>query len=141
VTDHDSRSPGPAAHEGAHDTKPAATAPLTVSVLGLEDTEPGRQERWSLKRPEEWRLGRAEVPVEVLRDRVQGFLESMGNVIGSVTDRFGEFQLNEVTISAEVSAKGQISLLGSGGEIAGKSGMTFTFVRRHAPGAEPAGET
>jgi hypothetical protein len=114
----------------------ADTEPTTISILGLEDTERGRPDRWSLKRPDEWRLGRAEVPLDVFRERVHGFLESMKDVISGVPERFGEYQLHEVTVSAEVSAKGQVSLLGSGGEIAGKAGLTFTFVRESAPRAE-----
>jgi hypothetical protein len=104
-----------------------------VSILGLEDSDPGRTDRWTLKRSEEWRLGRAEVPVDVFQARVTKFLESMRGVIADVPAAFGKYQLDQVTISAEVSAKGQISLLGSGGELAGKSGLTFTFTR-HATG-------
>ena len=106
-----------------------------VSILGLEDSDPGRTDRWTLRHPEEWRLGRAEVPVDVFQARVTRFLESMRGVIAEVPAAFGNYQLDQVTISAEVSAKGQISLLGSGGELAGKPGLTFTFTR-HATGDE-----
>jgi hypothetical protein len=34
-----------------------------------------------------------------------------------------------VTFSAEVSAVGTVSLLGSDGELAGKAGLTVTFTR------------
>lgn len=109
-----------------------------ISILGLEDGQPGRPERWTLKRAEDWRLGRAEVPVDQFRKRVAGFLDSLHDVIARVPAAFGNYQLNEITVSAEVSAKGQISLLGSGGELAGKSGLTFTFTRRPADGDPPA---
>lgn len=109
---------------------PTAAAGSTISIIGLEDT--GRQDRGMLKRPDDWRLGRSEVPLKDLGDRVNGFLESMRTVLKTVPEGFGEFQLDEVTVSAEISAKGQISLLGSGGEIAGKAGLTFTFTRRSA---------
>ena len=104
-------------------------APQTISILGLEDSEPGRPDRWTLKRPDDWRVGRAEVPVETFRKRVNGFVDSMRDVITGIPDALGQYQLDQVTVSVEVSAKGQISLLGSGGELAGKSGLTFTFTR------------
>jgi hypothetical protein len=62
------------------------------------------------------------------------FLASMQSVISGVADRVGEYRLDEVVISAEVSAKGQVSLLGTGGEIGGNAGLTFTFKRVTAPG-------
>lgn len=100
-------------------------------MLGLEDND----DRAMFRRPPEWRLGRAEIPVTVFRDQVTGFLHSMHSVITAIPDAYGDFQLNEVTLSAEVSAKGQISLLGSGGELAGTASLTFTFTRR--PADEP----
>jgi hypothetical protein len=98
-----------------------------VRLLGLEDTDADR----ALPRPlRDWRLARSEIPVEQLSHRVTAFLESMGNVITGVPRAFGSYELDEITISAEVSAKGQVSLLGSGGEVAGKAGITFTFTKR-----------
>ncbi|MFE2560352.1 hypothetical protein ACFXGT_30900 [Streptomyces sp. NPDC059352] len=97
-----------------------------VRVLGLEDSG---DDRSLFRRPQEWRIGRAEIPVDVFRHRVTGFLDSMRSIIAGLPVNCGDFQLNEVTISAEVSAKGQISLLGSGGELAGTSSLTFTFTR------------
>ena len=114
-------------------TGASAGAAQTVSILGLEDSDPGRTDRWTLKRSEEWRLGRAEVPVDVFQARVTRFLESMRGVIAEVPAAFGKYQLDQVTISAEVSAKGHVSLLGSGGEPVGRPGLTFTFTR-HATG-------
>jgi hypothetical protein len=116
--------PGNDAGEALHATQ------QTISILGLEDSEQGRPDRWTLKRPEDWRLGRAEVPLETFRQRVTGFVDSIGEVITGIPEAFGKYQLDQVTVGVEVSAKGQISLLGSGVELAGKSGLTFTFTRR-----------
>jgi hypothetical protein len=115
---------------GNNDSETIPTDPETISILGLEDTDPGRVDRLSLKRPEDWRLGRADVPLDLFRQRVTGFLDSMRDVISGLPEAFGNYELDQVTISAEVSAKGQISLLGSGGELAGKSGLTFTFNKK-----------
>ncbi|TPQ20663.1 Pepco domain-containing protein [Streptomyces sporangiiformans] len=109
--------------------QPTPDSGKTISVLGLEDTEQGRTDRLSLKRVEEWRAARTEIPAEELQSRLGDFVATMRGVIASLPQKAGEFQLNEVTFSAEVSAKGTVSLLGSGGELAGQAGITFTFTR------------
>lgn len=38
-------------------------------------------------------------------------------------------QLEEVTLSAEVNAKGELSILGTGGEMGGSGGITLKFVK------------
>ncbi|WP_331741643.1 hypothetical protein [Streptomyces sp. NBC_01006] len=97
-----------------------------VRVLALEDPD----DRSLFKKPQEWRVGRTEIPVDLFQQRVTGFLDSMRKVITELPYSCGRYELNQVVVSAEVSAKGQISLLGSGGELAGKSSLTFTFTRR-----------
>jgi hypothetical protein len=108
---------------------PDADADWKISVLGLEDTEQGRTDRMAFRRLEEWRAARSEIPAEELRARLGDFVATLQGVIASLPQRAGEFRLNEVTFSAEVSAKGTVSLLGSGGELAGQAGITFTFSR------------
>ncbi|WP_159029323.1 Pepco domain-containing protein [Streptomyces viridochromogenes] len=110
-------------------TQPTPETAGTISVLGLEDTDQERPERISFRRLEEWRAARTEIPSEELQSRLGEFVANMRGVIASLPQKAGEFQLNEVTFSAEVSAKGTVSLLGSGGELAGQAGITFTFTR------------
>jgi len=108
--------------------QPTPDAAGTISVLGLEDTDRGRTDR-SFRRLEEWRAARTEIPAQELQSRLGEFVTTMRDVIASLPQKAGEFQLNEVTFSAEVSAKGTVSLLGSGGELAGTAGITFMFTR------------
>lgn len=103
----------------------------TIRILGLED-DGDRNNRLSLKRPQEWRLGRVDVPISEFQDRVTEFVASMHKIIAGLHVNADGYQLDEVTVCAEVSAKGTISLLGSGGELSGKTGFTFTFSLRHA---------
>lgn len=112
---------------------PDTGADGTISVLGLEDTDQGRTDRLSFRRLEEWRAARTEIPAEELRARLDAFVTTMQGLIASLPQRAGEFRLNEVTFIAEVSAKGTVSLLGSGGELAGQAGITFTFTRAGTP--------
>lgn len=109
--------------------QPTPDTPQTISVFGLEDTDPGRTDRLSLRRLDDWRAARTQIPAEELRSRLGDFVATMQGVIASLPQRADEFQLNAVTFSAEVSAKGTVSLLGSGGELAGQAGITFTFTR------------
>ncbi|MFI9819758.1 hypothetical protein ACIHFC_04665 [Streptomyces sp. NPDC052013] len=117
-------------------TEPATAAPEptgTISVLGLEDTDQGRTDRLSLRRPAEWRAARTEIPAAELQTRLHDFVATMRDVLATLPQKAGEFQLDEVSFSAEVSAKGTVSLLGSGGELSGQAGLTFTFTRRQDP--------
>jgi hypothetical protein len=125
-----------------HPEQAASDPAEVIRVLALEDTD----DRSLLRRPQDWRLGRAEVPVDVFRHRVSDFLESMRDVITGLPHSFGSYDLDEITVTAEVSASGQVSLLGSGGELAGKAGITFTFTRRDGAAPrpdhpEPAGQS
>lgn len=104
----------------------------TITVFGLEDAEKLHADRSLFRRPEEMRFGRGEVPTGILHSRVKDFIASMADVLGDLPTLTGEFSLEQVTLAAEVSAKGRVSLLGSGGEAGGKAGLTFTFSRKGA---------
>jgi hypothetical protein len=43
--------------------------------------------------------------------------------------QLGSFKFTEFMMTAEISAKGRLVLLGAGGEVAGKGGLTFKFTR------------
>ena len=38
-------------------------------------------------------------------------------------------QLNEVTLSVEINGEGQVSLVGTGGKLGNKGGITLKFTR------------
>lgn len=96
-----------------------------VRILGIDDEDGGRPDRG--EEGEKFRYRRSEVPTDEFRRRVENFVAAMRDVIGNLAASAGEYYLDQVQISVEVSAKGQLSLLGTGGELAGKGGMTFTF--------------
>lgn len=100
----------------------------TINIFGLEDDEDSRARLFQYLR--DLRFGTAEVSVEHLRARLNTFLTSMTSVIQSMPDDFGEYTLETVTFTVEISAKGTVSLLGSGGEVAGKSGLAFVLKRQ-----------
>ena len=79
------------------------------------------------------RLVRNIVNVQKLEDEVKSFLGALEKIIGNLAQEVGSYRMDTISVTAEVNAKGKVSLLGSGGEMGGKGGLTFTFKR--SPGA------
>ncbi|MDX2044710.1 MAG: hypothetical protein SF097_26100 [Acidobacteriota bacterium] len=101
-----------------------------IIIFGREDSG-GEEDRGGiLEKLQEWRYGSSEIDPEQLKTRLNKFLSAMSSVVETVPNTFGEFALDSVTLTAEISAKGQVSLLGTGGELAGKGGLTFTLKRK-----------
>lgn len=111
------------------------TAEKMISVFGREDTD--TTDRGLFSRIENLMYGAEAVPADKLKQRLENFLSVMRDVIMGMPYEFGDFQLDSVTLTAEVSANGKVSLLGTGGELAGKGGLTFNIKRAPQP-AEPA---
>jgi hypothetical protein len=77
---------------------------------------------------------RTSVSVETLKKEVEVFLSNLGHILGH-TERQLEQQktamhLDEVALSIEISAEGQISLFGTGGKTGGKGAITLKFKRK-----------
>lgn len=75
--------------------------------------------------------GRAprEIQVEVLGKNINLFLTQIGTILENTPEHVGKLKLNQITVSAEVSAKGSLILMGTGVETEGKGGITFVFTR------------
>jgi hypothetical protein len=71
-----------------------------------------------------------ELPVEILAENVNVFLGQVERMLEKAPETVGKFQFTEFTVSAEISAKGGLVLLGSGVEVEGKGGLTFKFQRK-----------
>lgn len=78
------------------------------------------------------RLQPAKLSVDELVTNVNRFLEQMGKVLEKTPPSLGSFHFAEFEVSAEVSAKGSLVLLGTGGEVEAKGGLKFVF--RRTPG-------
>ncbi len=104
------------------DTHP--TTPNQLTVLGYEDD--AEIERGVFER----HLVRRAVDVQKLEDEVKSFLGAMEQIIGNLSQQVGNYSMDTITVSAEVNAKGKVSLLGSGGEVGAKGGLSFNFKRR-----------
>jgi len=103
------------------DTRPQGTE--SISIVGRDDDED--VDRGPLTN----RLVRNVINVQRVEDEIQSFIGAMERIVGNISQQVGNFRVDTISVTAEVNAKGQLSLLGSGGEMGGKGGLTFTFKR------------
>jgi hypothetical protein len=71
-----------------------------------------------------------ELKVEVLAENVSLFLTQIESMLDKAPDDVGNFEFTEFTVSAEITAKGGLVLLGTGVETAAKGGLAFKFQRK-----------
>jgi hypothetical protein len=73
---------------------------------------------------------RKRVPIDAaaLKTQMNGLLQIVGEVFDHAQQQTG-LQLNEVELSVEINAEGQVSILGNGGKLANKGGITLKFKR------------
>jgi len=77
------------------------------------------------------RGGLKPLKVEVLAENVNLFLGQIERMLEKTPDELGDkFRFTEFTVSAEISAKGGLVLMGTGVEAAGKGGVAFKFQRK-----------
>lgn len=100
-----------------------------IRIFGIDD-DGDEEDRAGGRRADELRYARSAIPVDEFRVRVAEFMSGIENVIHDIAAAAGEYDLDEVQVAVEVSAKGTLSLLGTGGELAGKGAMTFKFKKR-----------
>lgn len=70
-----------------------------------------------------------ELPVELLSTNVNIFIGQLGQIVDKAPSALRSYELEEISFTAEVTGKGQLSLLGSGASLETKGGLTFTFKR------------
>ena len=70
-----------------------------------------------------------EVKVSALTQQMQKVVGGLKEVFQDLPVQLGEFRLTEMQIALEISAKGTVSVLGSGGEIGGKGGITLKLTK------------
>jgi hypothetical protein len=73
-----------------------------------------------------------ELEIETLADNVKLFMFQIEQIMEEAPEEVGKgkFKLSELTVSAEVTGKGELALLGTGIEIGAQGGLTFTFKRK-----------
>lgn len=77
-----------------------------------------------------WFERRAQVSPETLQANLKAFLESMETAMKGIPGVMAGYALEEVSLTLEVGAKGEIGLLGTGGELSGKGSISLKLKRR-----------
>lgn len=83
-------------------------------------------------------IKRKRVPLDAraLKTQMDGLLSVVGDLFSQADQQTG-MCLNEVELSVEINAEGQISLVGNGGKLGNTGGITLKFVRPPVPSSTP----
>jgi len=75
-------------------------------------------------------------PLEVdkLSVNINLFIEQMGSLLEKTPEKLGKFHFDEFEVHAEVTGKGTLAILGTGGEIGATGGLRFVFRRSPTSG-------
>jgi hypothetical protein len=78
----------------------------------------------------EMRGGRIrQLDVDQLAVNINLFVEQMGSVLKNTPEKLGKFQFAEFEVHADITAEGQLALLGTGGKLGVMGGLKFMFRR------------
>jgi hypothetical protein len=99
-------------------------APDHIWVVGVREEQGVDRGFWDRRK-----VDREPVPVARLNDEMANLVGGMHQVIARIEAESERWQLDEVQVAVEIGAKGSVSLLGTGGEVSGTGGLTFTFKR------------
>lgn len=69
------------------------------------------------------------VSVEALKHNVTRFLSQLHDILDTDASRIGAFEIAEVEVAAQITAGGEICLLGSGGKMEVEGGLKFVLKR------------
>jgi len=72
--------------------------------------------------------------VDELSVNVNLFIEQMGSILEKTPEKLGKFEFEEFEVYAEITGKGSIAILGTGGEVGATGGLRFLFRRSSAKG-------
>lgn len=73
---------------------------------------------------------RQQVSAQTLQQNMTEFLAVVETAFTKAEKSDAKMQLEEVELVVEINGKGQVSLLGNGGEVGGKGAITLKFKRK-----------
>lgn len=73
--------------------------------------------------------GATKLKVQDLSAHVNLFLDQMNTILEKTPQLLGQFRFEEFEVNAEITAKGSLALLGTGGEAGATGGVKFVFRR------------
>ncbi len=77
-----------------------------------------------------------ELKVEELAASINRFLSQMEAALAHTPQSVGDFQFDEFEVYADISAKGQLMLLGTGAEAGATGGLRFVFRKKPDQGSD-----
>ena len=80
------------------------------------------------------------VAVDQVREHFVRFMDSLKAIIDVEVPAVGDYTLDEIQFSAEITANGEFKLVGTGVGLEATSGVTFTLRRVERPGSMSGGE-
>lgn len=72
---------------------------------------------------------RIPLDAQALKSQMNGLMQVVGDLFAQA-EQSSEMHLDEVTLSVEVNAEGQIGIAGNGGKLGNTGGITMKFTRR-----------
>jgi hypothetical protein len=70
-----------------------------------------------------------QLKVEELAVNVNLSIEQMGSILEKTPEKVGKFHFDEFEVSAEITGKGSLAILGTGAEVGATGGLRFVFRR------------
>jgi len=69
------------------------------------------------------------INASVLKTNMDAFFSQLREIFASGVEKIGAFEVSEVEISAQITADGQVALMGSGVRLEAQGGIKFVFSR------------
>ena len=73
--------------------------------------------------------GMKQLKEEELAVNVNLFIEQMGSILEKTPEKLGKFHFDVFEVFAEITGKGSLAILGTGGEVGATGGLRFVFHR------------
>jgi hypothetical protein len=100
-----------------------------ILIFGLDDSDLGGDRVFGMKSNATY--ARDAVSANTLKNHLESFVASMKDVLTGVPKSMGNYQIDQVSFTVQVSAQGTVCLLGmAGGQVGGTGGITITLKRK-----------
>jgi hypothetical protein len=105
-----------------------------ILVFGLDDSDPAGDRIFGMK-SNVAAYARGAVSANTLKIHLESFVASMKDVLTVVPKSMGNYQIDQVSFTVQVSARGTVCLLGmAGGQVGGAGGIAITLKRKDHDG-------
>jgi hypothetical protein len=93
-----------------------------ISIIGREDAE--------VRGPLGKRYRREDIPIERIKSKFSDFLTNLQKIFDDLPDKLGDYEVESMDVSVEISSKGNVSLIAVGGELGSTGGLTLHLKKR-----------